>query len=121
MAGAGRQIIARLASLLLDNSYATLARPAEIDRICVDLDFLPCVGRFSPGGRKNDQHEKGKYHAEAAVLSAGQQSIARNNIAHAEQPYNDMQTAIHPQRKVQSFEQALTERFIAIQTQRDTL
>jgi hypothetical protein len=32
-----------------------------------------------------------------------------------------MQTAIHPQRKVQSFEQALTERFIAIQTQRDTL
>jgi hypothetical protein len=61
------------------------------------------------------------FYADAAVRSAGQQSIARDNVAHAEQPYNDMQTAIDAQRKVQSFDQALTERFIAIQTQRDKL
>jgi hypothetical protein len=61
------------------------------------------------------------FYANAAVQSAGQYSIARDNIAHAERPYNDMQTAIDAQRKVQSFEPALTERFIAIQTQRDEL
>jgi hypothetical protein len=59
------------------------------------------------------------FYANAAVQSAGQYSIARDNIAHAERPYNDMQTVIDAQRNVQSFEPALTERFIAIQTQRD--
>jgi Right handed beta helix region len=59
------------------------------------------------------------FYADAAVRSAGQHSIARDNIAHAEQPYNDLQTAIDAQRKVQSFDPALTERFIAIQTRRD--
>jgi hypothetical protein len=59
------------------------------------------------------------FYVDSAVQSAGQQSIARDNIAHAEPPYNDMQTAIDAQRKVQSFDQALTERFIAIHTQRD--
>lgn len=48
-----------------------------------------------------------------------QKLIACGNIAQAERPYNDMSTAIDAQRKVQSFEQALTERFSAIQTQRD--
>ena len=61
------------------------------------------------------------FYADAAVRSAGQQSIARDNSAHAERPYNDMPTAISAQRKVQSFEQALTERFIALQSQRDEL
>jgi hypothetical protein len=55
----------------------------------------------------------------AAIHSAGQQSITRDNLDHAEQPYNDMQTVIDAQRKLQSFEPALTERFIALQTQRD--
>lgn len=59
------------------------------------------------------------FYADAAVRSAGQQSIARDNIGHAEQPYNDMQTVIDEQRKLQSFEPALTERFIATQTKRD--
>lgn len=59
------------------------------------------------------------FYADAAVRSGGQQSIARDNIAHAEQPYNDMQTVIDGQRRVQSFEPALTDRFIATQTQRD--
>ena len=53
------------------------------------------------------------------MRSDGQQSRARDNVAHAERPYNDMQTAIDAQRNVQSFEQELTERFIAIQAQRD--
>jgi hypothetical protein len=59
------------------------------------------------------------FYAHAAVRSAGKDSIARDNLAHAEQPYNDMQTAIDAQRKVQSFDPALTERFIATQIQRD--
>ncbi|SRR6266545_4155611 len=61
------------------------------------------------------------FYADAAVRSAGQQSIARDNSAHAERPCNDMPTAINAQRKVQSFEQALIERFIALQSQRDEL
>jgi hypothetical protein len=59
------------------------------------------------------------FYADAAVRSTGQQSIARDNIAHAEQPYNDLQAVIDAQRKLQSFEPALTDRFIATQTQRD--
>jgi hypothetical protein len=59
------------------------------------------------------------FFANAAIHSAGQESIARDNLAHAAQPYNDMQTAIDAQRKAQSFETALTEQFIATQTQRD--
>jgi hypothetical protein len=59
------------------------------------------------------------FYADTAVRSAGQQSIAHDNMAHAELPYNDMQTAIDAQRKLQSFEPALTDRFIAAQTQRD--
>ena len=59
------------------------------------------------------------FFADAAVRSAGQASTARDNTAHAERPYNDMQTVIDAQRKMQSFEPALTERFIAMQTQRD--
>jgi len=61
------------------------------------------------------------FYADAAVRSAGQRSIARDNSAYAERPYNDMATAIDAQRKVQSFEQALTGRFIALQSQRDEL
>jgi hypothetical protein len=57
------------------------------------------------------------FYAEQAVRSAGQHSIARDNIAHADRPYNDMHTPIDMQRRVQSFEPALTERFIALQTQ----
>lgn len=34
------------------------------------------------------------FFADAAVRSAGQQSITRDNLAHAERPYNDMQTVI---------------------------
>jgi hypothetical protein len=61
------------------------------------------------------------FFADAAIHSDGQESIARDNQAHADRPYNDMHTAIDAQRKIQSFESALTERFIAAQAQRDTL
>ena len=59
------------------------------------------------------------FYADAAVRSAGQGSIARDNIAHAERPFNDLQTAIDAQRKLQSFEHELTDHFIAIQTRHD--
>ena len=61
------------------------------------------------------------FFADTAIHSAGQESIARDNLAHAAQPYNDMLTVIDAQRKAQSFESALTEHFIANQIERDAL
>jgi hypothetical protein len=57
----------------------------------------------------------------AAVRLEGQLSIARDNIEHAERPYNDMQPVGDAQRKLQSFEPDLTARFIALQTGRGAL
>lgn len=58
------------------------------------------------------------YFQAEAVRSAGRESLARDNIAHAERPYNDMERADGPQRAVQSFARELTAQLIALQTGR---
>jgi parallel beta-helix repeat protein len=58
------------------------------------------------------------YYQSAAVRSAGRESIARDNTAHAERPYNDMERAAGPQRDLQSFGRELTAQFLALQTRR---
>jgi hypothetical protein len=60
------------------------------------------------------------YFQAEAVRSGGRETIARDNVAHAERPYNDMAQAASPQRQMQSFERELTAQFLALQTGRGT-
>lgn len=61
------------------------------------------------------------YFRETAVRSDGRESLARDNLAHAERPHSERERGAEAQRMVQSFERERTDAFIELQAGRGVL